>query len=147
MNLNPDCFSNLTLADIVKSLSSGVSFENKMGLRLMRHPVERNIEIATETEAGYAGHGLFPMTQQGLEDAILAGFEWLEDTEASLMGFQVYSYGETYNCMSDEVLTLDQALTELTEAEINEPDLEWSLLPVYAGGATLAAMTSQSACA
>lgn len=134
MNLNPNYFNNLTLAEMLKVLRAGRTFENDMGMILSIHPVERKIEVATRVgEDGKAVHGWFPMTQQGLEDGILVGFEEIEEDSESLIGWQVYSYGETYNRMSDEVMPLKQALAELREAEVDASDQEWSLLPVYAG--------------
>lgn len=143
MNLNPDYFNDLSLAELLKVLRAGKTFENDMGMILSIHPKERQIEVATHN--GQAVHGWFPVTQKGLEDAIIVGFEAIEEGSDNLIGWQVYSYGETYNRMSDEVLTLEEARTELQEAEASASDQEWSLLPVYAGGSPQTAMTAQSA--
>lgn len=143
MNLNPAYFNDMTLAELLKFLRAGKSFKNKMGLILSIHPVERQIEVATHN--GRAVHGWFPMTQKGLEEAIIVGFQEIEEDSDSLIGWQVYSYGETYKRMSDEVAPLSEALADLREAEVEASDLEWSLLPVYASGSPQAAMTTQSA--
>lgn len=145
MNLNPEYFNDLSLAELLKMLRNGKSFENDMGLMLSRQPVERQIEVATRVRSGKAVHGWFPMTQQGLEDAILVGFAEIEDDSDNLIGWQVYSYGETYKRMSDEVLTLKEALADLKEAEIEASDQEWSLLPVYAGEIPHISMVAQQA--
>lgn len=146
MNLNPDYFYNATLADLLKMLRAGRTFENEMGLILSINPNEQQVEVATRVgEDGKAVLGWFPVTQQGLEDAILVGFEEIEDDSESLIGWQVFSHGETYKRLSDEVLTLAEARADLKEAESDAEDQEWSLRPVYAEGSPQASMNAQSA--
>lgn len=145
MNLNPAYFNDLTLAELLKMVRAGKSFESKMGLKLSKHPVERQVEMSIRTEKGYVVQDRFAMTQKGLEEAIVAGLRALEEADSQLMGYQVYSFGETYNRMSHEFLALDEALAELQEAETYESDQEWSLKPVYFSDAPVAAMNSQVA--
>lgn len=148
MNLNPTYFNDMTLANLLKMLRAGRTFENDMGMILSINANEQKVEVATRVgENGKAVHGWFPMTQQGLEDAILIGFEEIEEDSESLIGWQVYSYGETYKLMSDEVVTLKEAIGDLREAEVQAPDQEWSLRPVYVSGSTQGSMSAQYASA
>lgn len=131
MNLNPQCFPNATLADLLKALRAGRTINSPMGIVLRLQGDQREIEVATH--GGRNGLGSFPMTQQGLEDGIMVAYEVLDDDDETLIGWQVESNGETYKHLSDEHLSFQEAQALLREAAQESPDEEWSLLPVYAG--------------